>query len=773
MAIVESAYSSLLQGVSQQEDTAKREGQLKEQINMWSDPTYGLRRRGGVATRTVLNVQTENNKLIITEFENSAGTFYILWNLRNATAYVFDSNWTLKDTQVVSYLSTAQTVIDIGTASVGNTGFILNRRVKPVPTNTSTLHNPVYDGFILIRTGAFTRSYAVNITVAGIGSFDFSYTTDSTAANSTPEAIATQFKTQMDANTTFISNFDVTRDGATLFLTRSVKSPSNINTTAVTSNNGSTYVLTSAGMNVPQASDLPAKLPTAADKTVLSVGTSLLARTYYYWNAANASWIECAQYGSYDKITNMPQPYKVDTTGLLVLESTTYPLRISGDDNNNPYHNFVSNDITGICSYQGRLVILSGAYASTSSSLDYTKLMRTTVTSLVSTDGFEVSSSRAAGASFKYGIQFNKDLVVLGDKHQAVIPSGNTAITPTNAMMVPTGNANLGLTCAPASTPRTVVVPNSNTKFIRLGEVVPSTLVDSQYTYQEVTDHIPTYMEGTAVAITESSTNCHVVVLGNTQTTKLLSHEYYWDGDQRKLMSFSTWEFGLPIAGIHYTRDSLVVVASSNGNTIIATLDGKTPFVDGGNYYLDFYKPVAATGRNITVPTELVPVGSQLALASAEQAIYGEPVGIESYTAGTIQVVRSFANASAVVGLPFKSSMSPTSPVLKDSKEVALTDSKMVLKKYLVAVRKTGEFEIEVKSNLDEISSYGEPVLWRSTELGFDKPIAVATGDVSIPIGIPVEQASVTISTSSTRELNIKDIQYTLKVEIRPQRRRL
>jgi len=774
MAIVDSAYSSLLQGVSQQEDASKREGQLKEQINMWSDPTYGLRRRGGAATQAVLNVETENNKLVITEFENSSGTFYILWNLRNSTAYVFNSAWVLTDTKAVTYLSTAETVADIGVASVGSTGFILNRKVIPVASNTaSTLRNPVYDGFVLIRTGAFTRSYSINVTTAGIGSFDFSYTTDTTAANSTPEAIATQFKTQMDANSTFTANFDVTRDGATLFITRKVKSPSNTNPTAVTSNNGSTYVLTSSGMNVPQASDLPAKLPTAADKTVLSVGTSLLARSYYYWNAADASWIECQQYGSNNSIANMPLPYKVTTAGVLTLESNTYPLRVAGDENNNPYHNFVANGITGIGSYQGRLIILSGAYASASSSLDYTKFMRTTVTSNVSTDGFEVSSSKAAGASFKYALQFNKDLVVLGDKHQAVIPSGNTAITPLNAMMVPTGNANLGLTCAPVNTPRTMIVPNSNQKFIRLGEVVPSTLVDSQYTYQEVTDHIPTYMQGSAVAMAESSTNCHVVVLGNVETTKLLSHEYYWDGDNRKQMAFHTWEFGIPLVGIHYTRDVLLVVACTNGKTILATINGKTPFADGGSYYLDFYKPVTASGRYITVPVELVSQGNNLILASTETSIDGEPVGIENYSTGTIQVVRSFNNAAVVIGLPFTSSMSPTSPVLKDSKDVALTDSKMILKRYLVSVRKTGEFEIEIKSNLDDLDLYGEPVLWRSSELGFNQPLTVATGDVSIPIGIPVEQARVTLRTSSTRELNIKDIQYTLKVEVRPQRRRL
>jgi len=774
MAIVDSAYSSLLQGVSQQEDASKREGQLREQINMWSDPTYGLRRRGGAATKAVVPIITENGKVIITEYENTAGTFFILWNLLGHTAHVFDSNWMLRGTATVPYLATATSVKDIGVASVGSTGFILNRKQVPAASNTdTTARNPVYDGFILVRTGAFSRSYTANITVAGIGSFDFTYTTDTTAANSTPEAIATQFKTQMDANATFAANFDSTRDGSIIFVTRKDKSPGNTNSTTVTSNNGSTYVLTSSTMNVPQVSDLPAKMPSVAHKAVLSVGTSALAKSYYYWNANEATWVETAKYGSNNSITNMPLPYTVSTLGDLVFQSNTYPLRIAGDDNNNPYMNFVVAGITGITAYQGRLVILSGAYACASSSVDYTKFMRTTVTSLVSTDGFEVSSSKGAGASFKYALQFNKDLVVLGEKHQAVIPSSNTALTPTNALIVPSGNANLGLNCAPVSTPRTIMVPNSNADFIRLGEVVPSTIVDSQYTYQEVTDHIPTYMRGNVVAMAESSTNSHVVILGSAEPTKLLSHEYYWDGDSRKQMAFSTWEFGLPLTSVYYTRDNLVVFASIGSNTVIAVINGKTPFSDGGNYHLDFYKTANAVNRTVAVPAELTTKVNDLVLACTETAIRGEPIGAAVVNSTTLQTVRSFANTTAVLGLPYTSSATPTSPVLKDSKDVPLTDSKMILKRYLVSVRKTGEFDIEVRSDLDAANTYGEPVLWRSSELGFNQPLVVATGDVSVPIGIPVEQAKVTFSTNSTWELNIKDIQYTLKVEVRPQRRRL
>ena len=773
MAIVDSAYSSLLQGVSQQEDSARREGQLREQINMWSDPTYGLRRRTGAATRAVINTSCANGQLLVTEFENSVGTFFIVWNLINKTAYVFNSSWALTDTRVVTYLSTVTSVADVAFTSVGNTGFILNRKEAPIPTTTGSKRNPVYDAFVLIRTGAFSKSYTVSVTTSGIGTLDFSYTSDNTAANSTAEYVATQLRTQMQANATFNTYYDVYQSGSMLFITRSSKSAGNTNVTVASSNSGTTYILASNSMNVPTSTDLPANMPSQAANAVLSVGTGLLSRSYYYWDSATGGWIETGSYGSYNVISNMPLPYTVSTAGVLTLESNSYALRVAGDDNNNPYHNFVNNGITGISSYQGRLVLLSGGYVCASSSLDFRKFLRTTTTTLVATDGFEVSSSKAAGASFKYAVQFNKDLVVLGDKHQAVIPSGNTAISPTSALLVPTGNNNLKLSCAPVTTPRTIIVPNANSTHVRVGEVVPSTLVDSQYTYQEVTDHIPTYLKGNVQAMAESSTNSHVVILSDTETSKLLSHEYYWDNDERKQMAFSTWDFTVPLAGIHYTRDSLIVVASIGGSTVIATIDGKTPFNDGGNYMVDFYKPATITTNLVTCPTELLTKKDQLVLLSAEASIKGEPVGVAEVNSTTLKTVRSFSSGAAIVGLPYKSLASPTSPILKDSKDVPLTDSKMILKRYLIAVRKSGEFDIEVQSDLNSYDYNGEPVLWRSSDLGFDTPLVAKDGNVSVPIGIPVAQARVNISTTGTRELNIKDIQYTLKVEVRNSRRRL
>lgn len=84
----------------------------------------------------------------------------------------------------------------------------------------------------------------------------------------------------------------------------------------------------------------------------------------------------------------------------------------------------------------GRLVLLSGAYVCLSASRYPTRTMRSTVTDVLDSDPIELASGSASSASFEHAVQFNKDLIVFASTHQAVIPTGTTALTPTNAMLV-------------------------------------------------------------------------------------------------------------------------------------------------------------------------------------------------------------------------------------------------------------------------------------------------------------------------------------------------
>jgi phospholipid N-methyltransferase len=81
-----------------------------------------------------------------------------------------------------------------------------------------------------------------------------------------------------------------------------------------------------------------------------------------------------------------------------------------------------------------------------------------------------------------------------------------------------------------------------------------------------------------------------------------------------------------------------------------------------------------------------------------------------------------------------------------------------------VSVRNTGEFY--VKLDTDYANTYnlaGSAVLWSSIELGLSKKQAVEAGIITVPVRQFSDNSTITLYTDSTRELNITNIDYTLR----------
>ena len=84
--------------------------------------------------------------------------------------------------------------------------------------------------------------------------------------------------------------------------------------------------------------------------------------------------------------------------------------------------------------------MLSGPTASLSGSNKPERWFRSTLTEIVDNDPIQVGASANSSAAYKYAVPFQKDLLLFADKYQALIPSGNTALTPRNATVVITSN---------------------------------------------------------------------------------------------------------------------------------------------------------------------------------------------------------------------------------------------------------------------------------------------------------------------------------------------
>src|SRR5690625_7173787 len=88
------------------------------------------------------------------------------------------------------------------------------------------------------------------------------------------------------------------------------------------------------------------------------------------------------------------------------IDDDPWPGRISGDDYTNPDPDFVDWGITGLSSYQGRLVILSGPWVWLRSTINPRVFSRSAVVGLIDSDNIVVWSGLATGSAFILSFPF-------------------------------------------------------------------------------------------------------------------------------------------------------------------------------------------------------------------------------------------------------------------------------------------------------------------------------------------------------------------------------
>lgn len=431
MSTYEAAYKSMLQGVSQQLPEERLPGQLTAQVNMVSDPVTNLRRRPGVVFRKSWAWASADYEHSLGWFTDIAGSrVNILLNTNTGNIRILDEQFNEgASLNGGAYLINADPT-RIRASSVGNEFFLCNVDKQPVVQYGTTDPNPVNSGFFYVVSGAFSKWYSVDI-VHGGGSITASYTTPSgtgsgDAALATPEYIAEQLCTKLVTGSPSLS---VQRTGPYVFIT----SAGGI---SVNTNVGTGFMIASKSGVVRSTGDLPARLPSAANGFICRVVTGASPQ-YYRYNHLTAEWTEVGAWGSPTRITNVP--ISILWTGTAwALNTESFVGRNAGDDDSNELHEWMTYGITGMGTYQGRLVLMSGPLVSLSASNKPRHFFRTTVSSLLNSDPIEVGAGMNSAAAYEWAIPFQKDLVLFSRAYQAVIPSGNTAVTPSTATVVPT-----------------------------------------------------------------------------------------------------------------------------------------------------------------------------------------------------------------------------------------------------------------------------------------------------------------------------------------------
>lgn len=773
---IEGAYTSLLQGVSQQVPRLRLDGQLTKQENMLADPVTNLRRRTGTPLLATFDFRSVTSTDLYTQYlergsdgrnlviNTSSGNWWILNKAGNAVVTSGQDN----------YFKASAGSSSIQVTSVGGETFILNIEEAPnTITNGTGKQDPATTGWYFTKVGAFSKDYNITV-VQGGKSYSATYstptgTTDGDVAKATPTYITTQLINGLKtAGATGITQSDMY-----MFVKGAA-------TVSVSSTSGSTYVGFSGTSNVALVTDLPAVLPSAADGAIMSVGTNQNAYAWYRWDAATSSWQEDSAYGSPTSITNMP---RVLVVGSDTITSPAFEGRLSGDDNTNENPTFVEQGvITGMTTYQGRLILLSGAFVSMSKSGNPYRFYRSTVTELEASDRIDVGIGSSQNSILRRGIQFNRDLVLFGDSIQAVVTGSGNIVTPSNAAISLTSEESCDSKIAPVQAGQTVLYPfKRSANYSGMLELIPSQYTSSQYVSQDNTGHLPEFMQG-SIRFTTASNVVNMCLFGcSGDLRKLVVHEYQWGNDGKTQAAWHTWTFPMDVASVHFARERIILfLVNSDGSIHTVAIDPREGYDQQSTTkqpYLDLYSAVTLSNRILTVPDHLINYaasGGKLALASADGTYVTEEVGVSSISSDgkTLTTVRGVPNGKYYIGIKFISALTPTPVILKDSNGKEMGAGHVRLVRLELAVRNTGIFTATVDDDRTDVDSVCEytGLFLNSPELEPNYPMIIGQANIIIPCRTLADTTEVTLSTDGTHDMNIIDVSYLLRYNQRHRR---
>lgn len=769
---LEGTYKSLLQGVSQQVPRLRLDGQVSAQDNMLADPVTSIRRRPGTQLLATFNFGAVTDNNLYTQYLER-GT-----DGRNLVINTSTGGWWLlnKDGSAVvksgsdGYFLASGGASSIQSTSVGGESFILNIQQAPQIVASANKKDPSTTGWYFTKVGAFDKDYTLTVQRGGTKQTFTYHTPDSTAANAVAQTSPTYITTQL-ANAAKAAGINLVQQDMYLYL-------SGEKDFVVTSTSGASYVGFSSRHNVSLITDLPAVIPAGGDGILTSVGQDLNALTWYRWEASSNSWVEDSAYGSPAGINNMPRVLDGDDN----MTAPQFEGRLSGDDITNETPTFLDQGIiTGMTTYQGRLVLLSGAFLTMSKSGNPYRFYRSTVTDLLNTDRIDIGIGSSQNSVLRRGIQFNRDLVLFGDSVQAVVSGGGNILTPTTAAISLTSEESCVSKIMPMQAGQTVLYPfKRSSRYSGMLELIPSQYTASQYISQDATGHIPEYLAGD-IRITAASNVVNMCVFaGSTRPAELYVHEYQWSNEGKQQAAWHRWTMPISVSGIHFAREKLVVFMSTAGQTYVVAIDPREGYDNQTTTelpYLDIYSSVTVTGGKFSVPAQLRPVitaGRKMGLAFATGTAATEEAGISSINTSTWEAMVELGvpDGTYWAGMTFDSTFTPSPPILRDEngKEVGAGHVRLV--RMEVAVRNTGKFTtrvVDTRTDVDVTADY-TGVFLNSPELVPGYPLIISQANIIIPCRTLADTTNVSYMTSGTHDMNLLDVSYLLRYNQRRKR---
>jgi len=642
MASVTQRIPHYLGGVSKQSDVKKFPGQVRECINAYPEPTFGLIKRPGFEFLHTLDQTTNGTDFSGTALDN-AKWFYInrdddetyigciisgaihIWNgkVDGSGNYVKCTVNTSENGNSgynpLDYLNTTRDNYEVLT--VQDTTYVTNKTKTVAVKAAPATNNLSKKGTLRIKGVDYSSKYSVTIKESGGSNQTYTFTTrdvDSYTSASDPgseklstDIILTALETGINA-LTLDSSFTVTRLKATIELS------SNVAFTLECQGGASNELLTCFQDQVEDLAKLPEEC--SDGRVVKIINTKSNDDTYYAKFFAETGttgagyWEETIAQDVSTGLDAKTMPHELQNTAVNVFnfQPIAYTDRLVGDDTTNEHPSFKDNTIQQVFFHNNRLGFLTSDNVSMSQSGQFKNFYHESARALTTADPVDLNCSAVRPAVLHGVLPTTQGLILFSEKSQYIMYADNGVLTPLTTVIRGISNYEIDNKISPVDNGTTLAFLSKTPGYTRVfsmqtqGQENNPNILDIAKTVAE-------YIPDTITSMVASPQNELIALYGET-ISDVYFYRTYHDGKELVLQAWFKWTFPGNVLHLNVDNDSMWAVvkyvdaSSSNNryhllktsltqtpeNPILTTNDGQSI-----NPYMDMY----ATASSVAYDT--------------------------------------------------------------------------------------------------------------------------------------------------------------------------
>ena len=612
MASVTQRVPNYLGGVSKQPDDKKFPGQVREALNAYPDPTFGLQKRPGLKFLTTLKnsggtaysgsaldnakwfyIHRDNDEKYIGCIIGDASSPYgeiQIWNAATNAVSTITYSGSSRD-----YL-TAVTKNDYHVLTVQDTSIITNKQ-KAVTVQAANSFNAKRQATIRLRGVDLTAgtTYKVKYILGSASEATITTTIGSGSGevDANASAILGDLHTKLDAVSGITS----------LQLNGSLELTSTSDLTVTTDAGIDGKQLSSYGDQVNTVADLPTEAKHG--RTVKIINTSSGADDYYAKFVADAGsgtgegfWEETIGHGMSPGLTAATMPHELVNTGTnaFTFRPVTWTARLVGDDITNSHPSFNGKKIQQSFFYNNRLGFLSEDNVSLSQSGEFYNFYHITAQTLSASDPVDLNCSSIRPAVLHGIIPVASGLILFSENQQFIMYAADGNLSPQTAIIRGLSNYEMDTNIDPVDIGTNINFVSKTPAYTRVFGFTPrgeGQIPAVNDLGKVVSEYIPQTIE----SLIASPQNSFIALFGST-TDLMYFYRTHTEGNEEVLKAWFSWKFPGNILEAVVDSDVLyTVVKVSNKYNLLtsnlsATLEDEAMITSDGtkiNPYMDFY----------------------------------------------------------------------------------------------------------------------------------------------------------------------------------------